>query len=117
MKDEDLIDFDEARPDDLNSLRLPPFWVDKPVSWFVLAESCFRLHGINREQTKYDYLVSALSKEAVSLVLDVVENSPEQLPYTAAKQSLLILTSLQTTRRSLPFTRWSHWVAGSPWNY
>jgi uncharacterized membrane protein YgcG len=89
MADEDLIDFEEARPAGLHSLRLPPFWVDKPVSWFVLAESRFRLHGIHREQTRYDYLVSALTKEAVSLVLDVVEHPPERLPYTALKQSLL----------------------------
>jgi uncharacterized membrane protein YgcG len=89
MADEDLIDFDEARPASLHSLRLPPFWVDKPVSWFVLAESRFRLHGIQREQTRYDYLVSALTKEAVSLVLYVVEHPPERLPYTALKQSLL----------------------------
>ncbi len=34
-------------------------------------------------------LVSALTKEAVSLVLDVVEHPPERLPYTALKQSLL----------------------------
>jgi hypothetical protein len=89
MEDEDLIDFDEARPAGLHSLRLPAFWVDKPVSWFVLAESRFRLHGIHREQTRYDYLVSALTKEAVSLVLDVVEHPPERLPYSALKQSLL----------------------------
>jgi hypothetical protein len=89
MADEDLIDFEEARPAGLHSLRLPAFWVDKPVSWFVLAESRFRLHGIHREQTRYDYLVSALTKEAVSLVLDVVEHPPERLPYSALKQSLL----------------------------
>jgi hypothetical protein len=89
MADEDLIDFEEVRPGGLHSLRLPSFWVDKPVSWFVLAESRFRLHGIHREQTKYDYLVSALTKEAVSLVLDVVEHPPERLPYSALKQSLL----------------------------
>jgi uncharacterized membrane protein YgcG len=89
MADEDLIDFEEARPAGLHGLRLPAFWVDKPVSWFVLAESRFRLHGIHREQTRYDYLVSALTKEAVSLVLDVVEHPPEHMPYTALKQSLL----------------------------
>jgi hypothetical protein len=89
MEDEDLIDFNEARPAGLHSLKLPAFWVDKPVSWFVLAESRFRLHGIHREQTRYDYLVSALTKEAVSLVLDVVEHPPEHHPYSALKQSLL----------------------------
>jgi hypothetical protein len=89
MADEDLINFKEVRPGGLHSLRLPSFWVDKPVCWFVLAESRFRLHGIQREQTKYDYLVSALTKEAVSLVLDGVEHPPERLPYSALKQSLL----------------------------
>jgi hypothetical protein len=89
MADEDLIDFEEARPAGLHSLQLPAFWVDKPMSLLVLAESRFWLHGIHREQTKYDYLVSALTKEAISLVLDVVEHPPEQLPYTTLKQSLL----------------------------
>jgi hypothetical protein len=89
MEDEDLIDFDEARPAGLHSLKLTAFWADKLVSWFVLVESCFWLPGINREQTRYNYLVSALTKEAVSLVLDLVEHPPELLPYTALKQSLL----------------------------
>jgi hypothetical protein len=89
MEDEDLIDFDKARPAGLPSLKLPAFWVDKLVSWLVLAESCFQLHVINREQTRYDNLVSALTKEAVSLFLDVVEHPLEQLPYNALKQSLL----------------------------
>jgi hypothetical protein len=94
MEDEDLIDFDEARPAGLLSLKLLAFWVDKPVSWFVLAESRFRLHGIHREQTRYDYLVSTLTKEAVSLVLDVVEHPPDRLPYSALKQSFLDLYQL-----------------------
>jgi hypothetical protein len=89
MEDEDLIDFTEARPAGLHGLRLPAFWVDKPASWFVLAESRFRLHRIHREQTRYDYLVSALTKEAVSLVLDIVEHPPERLPSTTLKQNLL----------------------------
>jgi hypothetical protein len=54
MEDEDLIDFDKARPAGLPSLKLPAFWVDKLVSWLVLAESCFQLHVINRVQTRYD---------------------------------------------------------------
>ena len=88
MEEVDLIEL-EDRPTGVHGLRLPAFWVDKPASWFVLAESRFRLHGVNREQSKYDHLVSALTKEAVSLVLDVVEHPPEDRPYSALKQSLL----------------------------
>jgi hypothetical protein len=85
MEDKDLIEFTETRPAGLHGLRLPAFWVDKPVSWFVLAESCFWLHGIHREQTRYDYLVSALTKEAFSLVRDEVEHPLEHHPYSALK--------------------------------
>jgi hypothetical protein len=90
MDEEDLIDFAaQPRVEGLGGLRLPTFWVDKPASWFIMAESWFRLHGINREQNRYDYLVAALSKEAVSLVLDIVENPPKHHLYTALKERLL----------------------------
>jgi hypothetical protein len=62
MDEEDLIDFAaQPRVEGLGGLRLPTFWVDKPASWFITAESRFWLHGINREQNRYDYLVAALS--------------------------------------------------------
>ncbi len=37
----------------------------------------------------YDYLVLAMTKEAVRLVLDFVEHPPKHHPCTALKQSLL----------------------------
>jgi hypothetical protein len=58
------------------------------TSWLA-GSSRFHRHSINREQIRYDYLASALTKEAVSLTLDVVEHPPEWLPYTALKNSLL----------------------------
>jgi hypothetical protein len=100
MDEEDLITFDaQPRPDGLGGLRLPTFWVDKPASWFITAESRFRLHGINQEQTRYDFLVAALSKEAVSLVLDIVENPPGHHPYSALKERLLELHQLNDYQR------------------
>jgi hypothetical protein len=85
--------------DGLGGLRLPTFWVDKPASWFITAESWFRLYGINREQTRYDFLVAALSKEAVSLVLDIVESPPGHHPYTALKERLLESHQLKDYQR------------------
>jgi hypothetical protein len=41
------------------------------------------------EQNWYDYLVLAITKEAVRLVLDFVEHPPKHHPCTALKQSLL----------------------------
>ncbi len=73
--------------------------MDKPSSRFITAESRFRLHGIVWEQTRYDYLVAALSKEAVSLVLDIVENPPSHHPYTALKDWLLESHQLNDYKR------------------
>jgi hypothetical protein len=85
MEDEDLIDFDEARPVGLYSLKLPAFWVDKLVRWFepVLPSQ----HQKGTDEVRFPGL--SLTKEAVSLTLDVVEHPPEWLPYTALKNSLL----------------------------
>jgi hypothetical protein len=65
----------------------------------VLADSRFCLHSIHREQTRYDYLVSALTKKAVSLILDIVEHPPERLPYSALMQSLLDSHQLSNYQR------------------
>ncbi len=70
-------------------VHLPPFWTDTPASWFALAESRFRIRDITDELTRFDFLVSSLTKESVRLVLDLVETPPEENPYTALKERLL----------------------------
>jgi hypothetical protein len=90
MDEEDLIDLAaQPWPDSLGGLHLLTFWVDKLSSWFNMAESRFRLQDITREQTRYKYLVAALSKEDVSLVLDIVKNPSSYHPNTALKERLL----------------------------
>ena len=42
--EENLIEFDA--PPRFSDIKLPSFWSDKPSSWFALAESRFRTHGI-----------------------------------------------------------------------
>jgi hypothetical protein len=88
---EDLFDAEAvARPGpQFFNMRLPTFWVDKPSAWFVLAESRFRLHGVEGEQQRFDILLSALSKEALSSVLDVIERPDLLNPYTVLRDRLL----------------------------
>jgi hypothetical protein len=62
--------------------------VDKPSSWFITTVSRLQLYGIIREQTRNDYLVVA-PKEAIRLVLDIMEKSPDGHAYTALKERLL----------------------------
>jgi hypothetical protein len=71
---------DSSRKD----LKLPAFWSESPASWFLYAESRFRLRDVSSEGQKFDNLVAALPRESVRLVLDVLENpSPTALLHTA----------------------------------
>ena len=85
--EEDLIQFDA--PLRFRDIKLPSFWSDKPSSWFTLAESRFRTHGITSEQAKFDQLVGALSKESIGRVLDLIEVPSLFTPYTLLKARLL----------------------------
>ena len=85
--EENLIEFDA--PPRFRDIKLLHFWSDKPSSWFALAESCFRTHGIVGKQAKFDQLVGALSKESIGRVLDLVEVPPLFNPYTQLKARLL----------------------------
>jgi hypothetical protein len=86
---EDLITFEDRVQPHLFNLRVPTFWLDKSASWFVLAESWFCLHSVAWEQAEFDPLVSALTKEIVRLVLDIVENLPLLRSYSFLKNKLL----------------------------
>lgn len=83
------------------SLHLPAFWPETPAAWFAHAESRFRLRHIEEETVKYDYLVAALNKDSLRLVLDVVAD-PGETPYTALKERLVTsheLTDFQRIER------------------
>jgi len=48
-----------------HSVKLPKFWPENSAAWFALAESRFRKKDIYDEWTRYDHLVSSLSKESL----------------------------------------------------
>jgi hypothetical protein len=68
------------------TLRLPDFWPDTLAVWFVFAESKFRLKNITSEAVKFDLLVGSLPRESIRQVLDVVEASHKDTPYTSLKE-------------------------------
>jgi len=70
-------------------LVLPPFWGDNVAAWFASAESRFRMKRIYDEWDRYDIVVSALSKDDIRLVLDLVTAPPDDDPYTSLKARLL----------------------------
>ena len=54
------------------SVRLPPFWPDRPAVWFAQAESQFELAAITRQRTKFNYVVSQLNHQQAAEVEDIV---------------------------------------------
>jgi|APCry1669189000_1035189.scaffolds.fasta_scaffold93070_1 hypothetical protein len=76
------------RPVPSQSVKLPEFWPENSAAWFALAESRFRMKGIFDEWVRYDHVVSALSRDSLRLVLDLVTSPPEDDPYTCIKERL-----------------------------
>jgi hypothetical protein len=81
------------------SLRLPEFWPDTPNSWFVFAESKFRVRGITAESVMFDLVVGCLPRASLRQVLDVIEGPHATSPYTTLKQRLLSAHELTKFQR------------------
>jgi hypothetical protein len=76
-------------------VKLPTFWPSRAAAWFQLAESRFRLKGIDDTQAKYDHLLSSLGDDVITDVLDVIERAGrDDDPYEFLKERLLETHSL-----------------------
>ena len=71
------------------SIKLPEFWSDDPEVWFVRVEAQLRSKSITADQTKFDYVTTALDNQAASEVKSELLNPPEQGKYQALKTALL----------------------------
>lgn len=81
------------------SVKLPPFWKEKPTLWFAQAEAQFILAGITQENTKYAYIVSNLEERVAHEVEDLITNQPAEEPYTTLKRELIKRLSVSEEQR------------------
>ncbi|XP_071504495.1 uncharacterized protein [Diadema antillarum] len=81
------------------SIKLPPFWANDPQIWFAQAEAQFSTRGISKEETKYAYVIAALSPEVAQDVRDLIVNPPSANQYTKLKQTLIARMSESEQRR------------------
>ncbi|GBM38200.1 Retrovirus-related Pol polyprotein from transposon 412 [Araneus ventricosus] len=72
------------------SVKIPPFWIDKPEILFYQVEAQFKISGITAEETKFNYLISQLDPKFVENVWDIIR-SDSQTKYTDSKTRLLNL--------------------------
>lgn len=72
------------------SIKIPPFWNERPEVWFFQVEAQFSIAGITSEETKFNYLVAQLEPKYVDSVWDIVTGTSKK-KYTDAKERLLAL--------------------------
>ena len=54
------------------SLKLPDFWIRSPEVWFAKVEAQFNTKQITNDQTKYDYVISALDVSVAEEVQNIL---------------------------------------------
>lgn len=70
------------------SVKIPPFWVDKPEIWFYQIEAQFKISGITKEDTMFNYIVSQMEPKYIDTIWDIITDKTEN-KYTLAKERLL----------------------------
>ncbi|XP_055928563.1 uncharacterized protein LOC129959698 [Argiope bruennichi] len=70
------------------SIKIPPFWFDKPEIWFYQVEAQFKICRITSEETMFSHLVAQLEPKVLDDIWDIVKD-PSPNKYTAAKERLL----------------------------
>lgn len=81
------------------SVKLPQFWTNCPDAWFVQVEMQFATKNIGVDQTKYEYIITALPQEVIVKVLDVIQNPPARDRYLNLKKILIERHSLSESSR------------------
>lgn len=70
------------------SVKIPPFWIDKPEIWFYQIEAQFKINGITNEDTKFNYIVSQIEPKYIDTIWDIITDKAEN-KYSLAKERLL----------------------------
>lgn len=85
------------------SIRIPPFWPEKPKLWFCQLEGQFNLNNITQDTTKFWYVISQLDTKFAQEVEDIITSPPEKNKYDAIKSELInrLSTSKQLRLKQL----------------
>ncbi|XP_054706830.1 uncharacterized protein LOC129216638 [Uloborus diversus] len=80
------------------SVKIPPFWVEKPEMWFFTVEAQNKISGISSEETRFNYLVAQLEPKFIENIWDIIKDDTAN-KYTAAKERLLSTFKESETKR------------------
>ncbi|XP_048005996.1 uncharacterized protein LOC125241518 [Leguminivora glycinivorella] len=71
------------------SVKLPPFWADKPKVWFAQAECQFHVAGITSDMTKFSHVISIIDQKLIGEIEDLVLDPPKEDKYETLKKELI----------------------------
>ena len=74
---------------DVNAVRLPTFWMERPEVWFAQAEAQFLVKKITNDATKHAYVIGALNNDAAAEVEAHILHPPNDHKYDALKACLI----------------------------
>jgi len=71
------------------SVKIPPFWTSRPEVWFAQVEAQFSNKHIMSQDTRYNYVVSALDKAVAEEISAFICAPPAASKYDAVKDLLI----------------------------
>lgn len=71
------------------SIKIPPFWSERPELWFAQIESQFAVHKVTSENARFNQVIGNLDGKVLQYVTDSVLNPPDENRYTNLKNKLI----------------------------
>ncbi|XP_032691250.1 uncharacterized protein LOC116853960 [Odontomachus brunneus] len=85
------VQLQEDTVDSTKLVKLPPFWKNYPVLWFIQVESTFALSRITSDEVKYRCIIQNLEPAVMPFVSDLLMNPPFVNRYETIKQKIISL--------------------------
>lgn len=71
------------------TIKVPPFWKEKPELWFIQVESQFFVARITSDVRKYHTVIAAIESHILSQVSDILLNPPVDNLYSTLKKKII----------------------------
>lgn len=84
---------------EIHSIKLPPFWVHSPATWFIQAEAQFSISRVTLDVTKYNHVIANLPQDIAESIMDQLSNPPKIDMYENIKKTLISRHSLSIEKR------------------
>lgn len=81
------------------SVKVPPFWPDKPTLWFAQLEGQFALANVTVDATKFYHVISVLEPKYAAEVEDIITRPPATDKYEKLKTELISRLSISRAER------------------